>query len=171
MVKTWRPLNLKLHTYWVTALRCEPKFKPQVLSLPPLNYANQITSLFTVSRAIPVCCYALPLQQYLFHEYMSCLLEKIKYPDGRIYVPDNDYCCREAQSLRSYVTCYSSMDCSLLASCLWNSPDKNTRVGSHSLLQGIFPIQGLNVGLLHCRQILYSVGHHGSPDLLKVTSN
>ena len=30
---------------------------------------------------------------------------------------------------------------------------KNTRVGSHSLLQGIFPTQGLNPGLLHCRQI------------------
>ena len=35
----------------------------------------------------------------------------------------------------------------------WDSPDKSTRVGA--LLQGIFPIQGLNQGLLHCRQILY----------------
>ena len=35
-----------------------------------------------------------------------------------------------------------------------NSPGKNTRVGSHSRLQGIFPTQGLNPGLLHCRQIL-----------------
>ena len=39
--------------------------------------------------------------------------------------------------------------------CLWNSPGKNTRVGSHSFLQGIFLIQGLNSGLLHCRQFLY----------------
>ena len=37
----------------------------------------------------------------------------------------------------------------------WNSPDQNTRVGSHSLLQGIFPIQGLSPGLPHCRWILY----------------
>ena len=36
----------------------------------------------------------------------------------------------------------------------WNSPDQNTRVGSLSLLQGIFPTQGLNPGLLHCRWIL-----------------
>ena len=36
-----------------------------------------------------------------------------------------------------------------------HSPGKNTRVGCHSLLQGIFPNQGLNLGLLHCRQILY----------------
>ena len=35
--------------------------------------------------------------------------------------------------------------------CPWNSPGTNTRVGSHSLLQGIFPTQGSNPGLLHCR--------------------
>ena len=35
----------------------------------------------------------------------------------------------------------------------WNSPDQNTGVGSLSLLQGIFPTQGSNPGLLHCRQI------------------
>ena len=35
--------------------------------------------------------------------------------------------------------------------CPWDSPDKNTGVGSNSLLQGIFPTQGLNLGLLHCR--------------------
>ena len=47
--------------------------------------------------------------------------------------------------------------------CLWNSPGQNTGVGSHFLLQGIFPIQGLNPGLLHCRQILYHLSHQGSP--------
>ena len=36
---------------------------------------------------------------------------------------------------------------------------KNTRVGSHSLLQGIFLTQGLNPGLLHCRQILCCLNH------------
>ena len=39
--------------------------------------------------------------------------------------------------------------------CLSNSPGENTVVGCHALLQGIFPIQGLNPGLLLCRQILY----------------
>ena len=32
-------------------------------------------------------------------------------------------------------------------------------MGSHSLLQGVFPTQGLNPGFLHCRQILYRLGH------------
>ena len=34
---------------------------------------------------------------------------------------------------------------------------------SLSLLQGIFPTQGQNPGLLHCRQILYQLSHQGSP--------
>ena len=37
--------------------------------------------------------------------------------------------------------------------CPWNSPSKNTGVGSYSLLQGIFLTQGLNPGLPRCRQI------------------
>ena len=49
--------------------------------------------------------------------------------------------------------------------CPWNSPDKISEVGSHSLLLGIFPTQGLNLGLPHCRQILYHLSHQGSPTL------
>ena len=40
--------------------------------------------------------------------------------------------------------------------CPWNSLGKNTGVGSHFLLQE------LNLGLLHCRQILYHLSHQGS---------
>ena len=46
--------------------------------------------------------------------------------------------------------------------CPWDSPGKNTGVGSHSLLQGIFLTQGSNPGLLHCRQTLYRLSHQGS---------
>ena len=45
----------------------------------------------------------------------------------------------------------------------WNSPGQNTGVGSHSLLQGIFPTQGSNPGLLHCRRILYHLSYQGGP--------
>ena len=50
----------------------------------------------------------------------------------------------------------------------WNSSGQNTGVGSHSLLQGIFPTQGSNPGLPHCRQILYQLSRRRSPiyDLL-----
>ena len=47
--------------------------------------------------------------------------------------------------------------------CPWNSSGKNAGVGTHALLQEIFLTQGLNLGLWHCRQILYSLGHQGSP--------
>ena len=46
--------------------------------------------------------------------------------------------------------------------CPWNSPGQNTGVGSLSLLQGIFPTQGLNPGLPHCKQILHQL-NKGKP--------
>ena len=49
--------------------------------------------------------------------------------------------------------------------CPRNSPVKNTGVGCHALLQGIFLTQGLNQRLLRCSQMLYPVSHLGSPDL------
>ena len=50
---------------------------------------------------------------------------------------------------------------------LWNSPGQNTGVGSLSLLQGIFPTQGLNPGLPHWWQILYQLSHKRSPRTLE----
>ena len=50
---------------------------------------------------------------------------------------------------------------------IWNSTGQNTGVGSLYLLQGIFPIQRLNPGLPHCRQILYQLSHKGSPRILE----
>ena len=49
----------------------------------------------------------------------------------------------------------------------WDSPGQNTGVGSISLLQGIFPTQGSNPGLPHCRWILYCLSHKGSPGILE----
>ena len=50
----------------------------------------------------------------------------------------------------------------------WNSPSQNTGVGS--LLQEVSPTQGLNLGLLHCRQILYQLSHQESPRIQKWVS-
>ena len=49
----------------------------------------------------------------------------------------------------------------------WNSPCQNTGMHSLSLLQGIFPTQGSNSGLPHCRRILYQLSHKGSPRILE----
>jgi len=49
----------------------------------------------------------------------------------------------------------------------WDFPGNSTGVDCHFLLQGIFPTQGSNPGLPHCRQMLYHLSHQGSPPLEK----
>ena len=57
------------------------------------------------------------------------------------------------------------MDCSPPGSSVHgDSPGKNTGVGCHALLQGIFPTQGSNPGFPHCRQLLYCLSYQGSLD-------
>ena len=62
---------------------------------------------------------------------------------------ESEICSVVSNSLRPYGLC-----------SLWNSLSQNTGVGSFSLLQGTFPTQGLNPGLLPCRQILYQLSHN-----------
>ena len=50
--------------------------------------------------------------------------------------------------------------CDLMV-CPWNSLGKNTGVGCHFLLRGIFQTQGLNQSLLYCRQIFYHLSYQG----------
>ena len=59
--------------------------------------------------------------------------------------------------------------CSTLATLYspWNSPGQNTGVGSLSLLQGIFPTQGLNPGPRIANRLFYQLSHQGSPRILK----
>ena len=49
----------------------------------------------------------------------------------------------------------------------WNFPGQNPELDNLSLLQGIFPTQGSNPDLLHCRQILYQLRHEGSPGIVE----
>ena len=68
--------------------------------------------------------------------------------------------CLVAQSC---LTLCDPQDCSSPGSSVLDSPGKNTGVGCHALLQGIFPIKASNRGLLHCRWILYQLSYQGSP--------
>ena len=70
-------------------------------------------------------------------------------------------CAALCLGTQSCQTLCDPMDCSLPGSSVHgDSPGKNTgRVGCHSLLHGIFPTQGLNLVLPHCRQILYWLSH------------
>ena len=62
---------------------------------------------------------------------------------------------------------WKSLSCVRLFVTLWNSPGQNAGAGSFPLLQGIFPTQGSNPGLPHCRWILYQLSHQGSPRILE----
>ena len=67
-----------------------------------------------------------------------------------------------------WLSLYDPMDYSWLSSSVHgDSPGKNTGMGCHTLLQGIFPTQGLNPGFPHCRQILYHLSHQESPRILE----
>ena len=71
-------------------------------------------------------------------------------------------CCAVLCLLQSWVMLCHPVNCSSPGSSAHgDSLGRNTRVGCHAL-QGIFPTQGSNPSLLHCRRILYSLRHQGS---------
>ena len=89
---------------------------------------------------------SLILKIYFPHPWRSqCLSEHFFVISQRVEVEVTQLC----------LTLCDPMDCP------WNSPGQNTGVGSLFLLQGIFPTQGSNPGLSHCRQILYQLSHKG----------
>ena len=92
--------------------------------------------------------------------FIGASIDSKQYPDILIAV-----LCLVAPTL------CNAMDCSLPGSSdHGDSPGKNTGMGSYALLQGIFPTQGSNPGLPHCRQILYWLSHQGSLRILGVGS-
>ena len=69
---------------------------------------------------------------------------------------------------QSCPTLCNTMDCSLPGSSVHGTfPGKNTGESCPSFLQRTFLTLGLNLGLLHCRQILYHLSHQGSPTMCK----
>ena len=86
------------------------------------------------------------LPQLLFFEFYSCSLDQMP----KIFLFDSHF---------GEVCVVLSR--SVVSNSLW-SHGNNTGAHCHTLLQGIFPTQGLNPGLPHCRQILYHLSHQGS---------
>ena len=82
----------------------------------------------------------------------------------QIYVLINGMCL----VIQSCLTLCDLSDCSPPASSVHgDSPGKNNGVDCHVLLQRVFPIQGSNPGIPHCRCILYHLSHQGSPRILE----
>ena len=77
-------------------------------------------------------------------------------------------CCVLCLVAQLCLTLYDPLDCSPPGSFVYgDSPGKNTGVGCHVLLYGIFPTQGSSSGLPHCRWILYCLSHQGSQRILR----
>ena len=102
---------------------------------------------------------------WTIHHSQKCGEKTPKYPLTNKWIikliypyseSENEICSVVSDSLRPHGL-YS----------LWNSPGHNTGVGSLSVLQGIFPTQGLNPGLPHCRRILYQLRNKGNPIILE----
>ena len=84
---------------------------------------------------------------------------------------------KHAVQHRKSPLCYAVLSCSVMSNSLWpmappgssvhgGFPGKNTGVGCYALFQGMFPTQGSNPYLPHCRQILYQLSYQGNPSHL-----
>ena len=104
----------------------------------------------------------------IYTNYIYCILEIPIYNKTCVLIPlvltlHWQDLLLQLLSCLSCPTLCNPMNSSPLGSFVHeDSPGKNTRVVCHALLQGIFPTQGLNPGLLHCRQTLYHLSHQGS---------
>ena len=96
---------------------------------------------------------------------MQKLILRMDRVENLIFQSDVDsyrFCCCCVVQLCP--TLCDPMNCSPPGSSVHgDSPGKNTTAGCHAFLQGIFPTQGLNPGLPHCRRILYQLSYPGSP--------
>ena len=105
---------------------------------------------------------------HLSHSHSSCLpvyiftLETINVTEFLLVPSTLDFLSYESKSVSHSVRSNSLWPHGLQPTrllCPWHFPVKNTGVGSHSLLQGIFLTQGSNPGLLHWKCILYHLRH------------
>ena len=94
-----------------------------------------------------------------FHSFYFMLLFRSYFHHFIFQLIDSFFCFRYS-AIDSFQKVKVTQLCPTLCNpmdCPWNSPGQNTGVGSLSLLQGIFPTQGSNPGLPHCRRILYQL--------------
>ena len=94
--------------------------------------------------------------------HVMCNIADFLYLWKGLYFASHCWAKREGKVIQSCLTLCDHMDYSP-----WNSAGQNTGVGNLSLLQGIFPTQGMNTGLLHCTWNLYQLSHRGSPRILE----
>ena len=144
-------------------------FPPFFLSLNVhynfLNWFHDPTGLPPASWRIPICSNLL-LFLSILKSRDTALPTKVHIVKDMVF-PVVMYGCESWTIKKVESENRSVMSDSLQSHRLyspWNSPGQNTGVSSSSLLQGIFPTQGSNPGLPHCKRILYQLSHKGSKE-------
>ena len=151
------PSSELLHLYRLySQIPFEEKFSTKTSIRGPRQISKSVPTTLPSGTAVlfPLRC---PLDSTFVHSLspfsVAALFKWIFWQQMQVWVKDTQSCYYSLQPHRLYSP--------------WNSPGQNTEVGSLSLLQGIFPTQGLNPGLPHCRQILYQLSPKGSPRILE----
>ena len=126
-------------------------------------------SIFALKREFPrlhMCILQAHTDQFsaLFTLHTHCKKNGSRF----CYMQIHMHACSVASAMSDSLQNYGLQLAGLL--CPWDSPGKNTGVGCHSLPQQVFPTQGQNLRLLHCRQILYALSHLRSPTDAQLTS-
>ena len=107
----------------------------------------------------------------MFCSNNALLSHKCIHSHKHHYNQKSELCCAQLFScvqLFACLTICNPIDCNLAGSSVHGDfPGKNVGAGCHAVLQGIFPTQGSNPSLPHCRQILYKLSHQGSPRKLE----
>ena len=116
-----------------------------------------VTALFKTSYLLPIYLYSIPA---FFFSPWHLLTPKIQHSallcSYSLLPLSPNVSFKKLGFLFTFLH-LKSLSCVQYSS--WNSPGQNTGVGSLSLLLGIFPTQGSNLGLPHCGQILYQPSH------------
>ena len=159
------------------------KFQPQALSLLEVRSANVQKLCVCVCVCVCVCACACAVTQSWFfvtpwtaaHQApLSMGFSRQEYWSGLPFPSPGDLSNPRIETMSLESPANESESHSVVSNslqphglCPWTSPGQNTGVGGLSFLQGIFPTQESNTGLLLCRRILYQLSHKGSPRILE----
>ena len=153
IAKTWRKLRSPSVSEWINQLLCICCCCPVAQSCPtlcdPMDCSSQASLSLPISQSLPKFMFtasAMPSSHLILWCPLLCPQSFPTFPGGYI-------CCWVASVVSNSVRPYGLQPSRLL--CSVDSLVKRTSVSCHALLQGIFPTQGSNPDLLHCRQILY----------------
>ena len=155
------------HVYLISQQTCQCSILNVFKFLHSLNlFYVSLFSLRLISKFLTLLIGLLII--WLLFVSLPYLLPELRFSSPKIYAPIYLWVFAHNVPFATILVTQSClilcdpMDCSTPDFSV-HFPGKNAEVGCHFLLQGIFLIQGSNLGLLHSWQIVYHLSHQGSP--------